>query len=125
MYGSSVNAIAVTASPHTTPMRTPFWYETSAVRQHMSARSGERATLLAMIAAAEQNASKTAGRARSGKIADRRRRLWRMEEVDQRCKIRDAAYAAPNPLSMLTTVTPAAQLFSMESKAASPPKLAP
>ena len=36
-----------------------------------------------------------------------------------------AAAAAPNPLSMLTTVTPVAQLFSMDSSAAMPPKLAP
>ena len=81
--------------------------------------------LLAMIATAAQNDSKTAGRASSEKMADRRRRLLRMEEGNQRCKIRDAAYAAPNPLSMLTTVTPAAQLFSIESSAAIPPKLAP
>lgn len=39
--------------------------------------------------------------------------------------MRVAAAAAPKPLSMLTTVTPAAQLFSMESSAASPPKDAP
>ena len=36
-----------------------------------------------------------------------------------------AAYAAPNPLSMFTTVTPDAQLFNIESSAAIPPKLAP
>lgn len=36
-----------------------------------------------------------------------------------------AAAAAPNPLSMLTTVTPVAQLFNMDSSAAMPPKLAP
>jgi hypothetical protein len=41
----------------------------------MSARSGERATLLAMIATAEQNANRIAGRARSENVADRRRRL--------------------------------------------------
>src|SRR4029453_13755800 len=45
-------------------------------------------------------------------------------EVDA-CVIRDAATAAPNPLSMLTTVTPEAQLFSAASNAATPPKLAP
>jgi len=39
--------------------------------------------------------------------------------------IRDAATAAPNPLSTFTTVTPAAQLFSIASRAATPPKLAP
>ncbi len=36
-----------------------------------------------------------------------------------------AAAAAPKPLSMLTTVTPTAQLFNMPSSAARPPKLAP
>ena len=36
-----------------------------------------------------------------------------------------AAYPAPNPLSMLTTQMPAAQLFSMARSAAMPPKLAP
>ena len=37
-----------------------------------------------------------------------------------------AAYApAPNPLSILTTVTPVAQEFNMPSSAAIPPKLAP
>ena len=41
------------------------------------------------------------------------------------CVIRDAATAAPNPLSMLTTVTPEAQLLSAASNAATPPKLAP
>src|SRR4029453_10926524 len=45
-------------------------------------------------------------------------------EVDA-CVIRDAATAAPNPLSMLTTVTSEAQLFSAASNAATPPKLAP
>src|SRR5688500_20371365 len=35
------------------------------------------------------------------------------------CVIRDAATAAPNPLSMLTTVTPAAQLFSAARRARS------
>ena len=39
--------------------------------------------------------------------------------------INEAAYAAPKPLSMLTTVTPLAQLLSIPSKAAIPPKLAP
>ena len=33
--------------------------------------------------------------------------------------------AAPNPLSIFTTATPEAQLFSMPSRAARPPKLAP
>ena len=41
------------------------------------------------------------------------------------CVIRDAATAAPNPLSMLTTVTPEAQLLSAASNADTPPKLAP
>ena len=36
-----------------------------------------------------------------------------------------AIEAAPKPLSMLTTEIPLAQLFSMASKAAIPPKLAP
>ena len=40
-------------------------------------------------------------------------------------KTRAAAIAAPKPLSMLHTVTPAAQLFSMVSSAARPWKLAP
>jgi len=39
--------------------------------------------------------------------------------------MRLAAAAAPNPLSMLTTVTPEAQEFSMASSAASPPNEAP
>jgi hypothetical protein len=39
--------------------------------------------------------------------------------------ISDAIEAAPNPLSMFTTETPDAQLFSMPSRAAMPPKLAP
>jgi len=36
-----------------------------------------------------------------------------------------AAYPAPKPLSILTTVTPLPQLFNMPSNAATPPKLAP
>ena len=40
-------------------------------------------------------------------------------------QIRLAAAAAPKPLSMFTTVTPAAQEFSMPSSAASPPNEAP
>ena len=36
-----------------------------------------------------------------------------------------AAYPAPKPLSIFTTVTPLPQLFNMPSNAASPPKLAP
>ena len=40
-------------------------------------------------------------------------------------QIRLAAAAAPNPLSMFTTVTPAAQELSMPSSAASPPNEAP
>lgn len=36
-----------------------------------------------------------------------------------------AAKPAPTPLSMFTTTTPPLQALSMESKAASPPKLAP
>ncbi len=39
--------------------------------------------------------------------------------------IRLAAYAAPNPLSIFTTVTPAAQELSMPSRAAIPPNEAP
>ena len=39
--------------------------------------------------------------------------------------IRLATYPAPNPLSMLTTVTPEAQELSMPSSAEIPPKLAP
>src|SRR2546427_12932796 len=39
--------------------------------------------------------------------------------------MRLAAAAAPNPLSMLTTVTPDAQELSMPSRAASPPNEAP
>ena len=39
--------------------------------------------------------------------------------------MRLAIAAAPNPLSMFTTATPFAQLFSMPSSAAMPPKLAP
>src|SRR3954464_12842882 len=40
-------------------------------------------------------------------------------------QIRLAAAAAPNPLSMLTTVTPDAQELSMARSAARPPKEAP
>ena len=40
-------------------------------------------------------------------------------------QIRLAAAAAPNPLSMFTTVTPAAQELSIARSAASPPKEAP
>jgi len=36
-----------------------------------------------------------------------------------------AAYPAPKPLSMFTTVIPLAQLLSIPSSAANPPKLAP
>ena len=36
-----------------------------------------------------------------------------------------AAMPAPNPLSMLTTLTPAAQEFSMASNAAMPPRFTP
>ena len=39
--------------------------------------------------------------------------------------ISDAIDAAPKPLSMFTTDTPDAQLLSMPSSAAIPPKLAP
>jgi len=39
--------------------------------------------------------------------------------------MQEATHAAPKPLSMLTTVTFEAQLFSMPSSAATPPKLAP
>jgi hypothetical protein len=37
----------------------------------------------------------------------------------------EAIRPAPNPLSMFTTATPAAQVFSIPSSAATPPKLAP
>lgn len=40
-------------------------------------------------------------------------------------RMRRAANAAPNPLSMLQTTTPAAQLVSMPAKAASPPTPTP
>ena len=43
----------------------------------------------------------------------------------QPCVIAEATQAAPKPLSMFTTDTPFAQLFSMPSSAATPPKLAP
>src|SRR5437870_3029790 len=46
-------------------------------------------------------------------------------DARSRVSMRCAAAAAPNPLSILTTVSPVAQLFSIPSKAASPPKLAP
>ena len=46
-------------------------------------------------------------------------------EVAYRWLIRLAIVAAPNPLSILTTETPDAQLFSMPRSAAMPPKLAP
>ena len=39
--------------------------------------------------------------------------------------MQEATQAAPNPLSMLTTLTLEAQLLSMASRAATPPKLAP
>ena len=42
-----------------------------------------------------------------------------------RLSIRATAAAAPNPLSMLTTVTPGAQALSMVSRAAIPPNDAP
>jgi len=54
-----------------------------------------------------------------------RKRFWRETYEIDACVIRDAATAAPKPLSMLTTVTPEAQLFSAASNAATPPKLAP
>ena len=40
-------------------------------------------------------------------------------------RIRAAANAAPNPLSMLQTTTPEAQLDSIPARAANPPRLAP
>ena len=43
----------------------------------------------------------------------------------ERRRIASAAQAAPKPLSMLVTVTPLAQLFTMPSRAAIPSKLAP
>ncbi len=39
--------------------------------------------------------------------------------------MRLAMDAAPKPLSMLTTETPIAQLFSIDRSAVTPPKLAP
>jgi hypothetical protein len=39
--------------------------------------------------------------------------------------MRAAEQPAPNPLSMLTTVTPVAQLVIIPNSAARPPKLAP
>ena len=52
---------------------------------------------------------------------------WRLELTPAfyRWLIRLATQAAPNPLSILTTVTPLAHEFSMPSSAASPSKLAP
>ncbi len=46
-------------------------------------------------------------------------------ETPSRRLMSDAENAAPKPLSMLTTETPAAQEFSIPSSAAMPPKLAP
>ncbi len=40
-------------------------------------------------------------------------------------ELQEATQAAPNPLSIFTTVTFDAQLFSIPSSAATPPKLAP
>jgi hypothetical protein len=40
-------------------------------------------------------------------------------------KMRAAAKAAPNPLSMLQTVMPDAQLVSMHASAVTPPNAAP
>src|SRR5688572_9147329 len=54
--------------------------------------------------------------------------LWIYGSIDleiYRWLIRLAIAAAPNPLSILTTDTPAAQLLSIPRSAASPPKLAP
>ena len=45
--------------------------------------------------------------------------------VSTRRRIESAAKAAPNPLSMFTTVTPLAQLLTMPSSAVSPWKCAP
>ena len=53
-------------------------------------------------------------------------REHRLQSLRRRTRLmRCAASAAPNPLSMFTTVTPAAQAFSIVSKGATPPKLAP
>ena len=46
-------------------------------------------------------------------------------DFSTRRRIESAAQAAPNPLSMFTTVTPLAQLFTIPSRAAIPSKLAP
>jgi hypothetical protein len=51
--------------------------------------------------------------------------LFHYGAYGHRRQMRLAAAAAPKPLSILTTVTPAAQELSMPSRAASPPNDAP
>jgi hypothetical protein len=51
--------------------------------------------------------------------------LFGLFSVFQTLLMQDATQAAPNPLSIFTTVTFDAQLFSIPSSAATPPKLAP
>jgi hypothetical protein len=51
------------------------------------------------------------------RLIERRRAYTRL--------MQEATQAAPNPLSIFTTLTFDAQLFSMPSNAATPPKLAP
>lgn len=63
--------------------------------------------------------------ARECACGTRGRPVAAQEELIRSRQIFAAAHAAPNPLSMFTTVTPAAQLLSMASRAAIPPKLAP
>ena len=55
------------------------------------------------------------------------KRLHRSREIylSVNALICAAAYPAPKPLSIFTTVTPLPQLFNMPSNAARPPKLAP
>ena len=48
-----------------------------------------------------------------------------LPQVNYRRLMQEATQAAPNPLSILTTVTLDAQELSMPSSAATPPKLAP
>ena len=68
----------------------------------------------------------SSGSSREGtQCAETGRGGLRRRTATQTWFMRDAATAAPNPLSMLTTVTPAAQLFSIVSSARHPPKDAP
>ena len=60
-------------------------------------------------------------------VQPHQRRVAALEHFPDRHvrQIRLAAAAAPNPLSMFTTVTPAAHELSMPRSAASPPNAAP